>query len=692
MCIRDRVTEIPVLGESKKLEVLDISHNQIKSARNLSLLTNLRNLNISFNLLKSQQEFCVEIIALKDLIRLDSRKNVYNSLPLSKAEIEDYRSSIISSLPQTLVCVDGETVRDCERENLLHCSCASKRLFKLTDTFDSEVFRDVTEVTGERIFRNMSNCTYESAANRESDRENRAPNCEEIAGDTKDSVGKIRDKFMSNIQEFDEALSRLKRESKMSEREGTKSKGMVVREPPEELNVSKIVATPESVQILREQRPHERDETIELVRALDVSKDYCTEEKSVSTMKKLKKQRNITDEFRKVFKEELDSLRYDLKDKIDKYRESKSISMRSGDATLYSNQEKSTESRRAMDSITRKCEDNEKELKRVQEKMKDLARKMQAEKESEREQKKELNRSISALKQKVELIETHSRSLSFGNNQYKRKGVMSVCIQTDNPSHESLAVKQTIKNTFRKYAKEDNKIHAESINSLISCLSLELKKHKSKRQVQSIISSLVKAVEEDGCIDLNAFRAELNSKITMDKDCASTKSTPSLKHEKITVKERKYMKKLQEILFRESFKAVDKIMAKLFLLNKHKVKTIYEVAMNVAMKDFFRYKLSSKEAKILFFAGKCPNQAVTKESIKDIYLQDLTFTSSLSLVLQHKKHQQNSVLVLIVMLGRIEKAIKKTAEEADTIYDPIARTYTLKSPTQVSPLFVIDYY
>ena len=631
--------------------MLDISHNQIKSAKNLSLLKSLRDLNISFNLLKSQEEFCAEISALKELIKIDTRKNVYNSIPSSEAEMNDYRVSIIRSLPNNLVNLDGETVRDYERD--CERDCESKRLFKLTDTFDSEVFKNITETAGERLFRNMTNRTNESH-NRESDRENKAPNFEIGITDNEITVGKIREKFINNIQEFDEALNRLKQETKL----------------PQELSISNIVPCDYN-------KP--QDETIELAHALDVTK---IEDKSI--MKR--RGRNIADELRKVFKEELDSLRSDLKGKIDKYKESKSVSMRYGDITLCSNQEKSIESKRVINSITKRCEDNEKELKRMQSKMKKLAKRIQEDKESEYAQKKELNRSISALKQKIESIEIHNRSLSIGNasTSHKRRAVLGVSIPTESEDN----MKKTLKNVFIKYAKE-NKVYMENINFFISHLSSELQKYKSKKDVQSTILRVTKKMKENGYIDFNIFMNLLNFNTAS--SCTSLKSTPCSRQscEKIETKERKYMKRLHKVIFKEPAKVIDSVVGKLFFLSKCKVKAIYEIIMNKTMKDFFYYKIHNKQAKILFYTGNYYNQPITKENIKEIYSQDLTFTASLSVALRNKRRVQNTILMMVVLLG---KMATEDMKEADTLYDSSRRLYLLKNQSQVYPLFIIDYY
>ncbi len=511
----------------------------------------------------------------------------------------------------------------------------------------------------------------------------------------------------------------------------------------------------------------DRDESRELVAALDIKGEgkvadrrslqekprdsanvsECREEPSRQIVGK------IATEFRKVFREELDALRSDLRTKLDRYKEAKNMSTRTVDCSFRSRKPaEEVVSEEALRTIQKKCEDNERKLHHMRHKMSKLVRAVRQNKENEGAQKQFYDSNIEQLKQRIATVESTSftqtrvsransaisRSFvcdpdsSGGNSSFMQPQTFHVNVQTDaadsNPARKLLDA-EAAKALFLRHSKGNRAIPATCINQLARDL-MEMAP-AGRKTVSDAIVDLTKTASRVGYITLDTLISECGlkemgrprrsleprkgpmarrrAKSQWERTMTQPKSGAASKEEetgtKSVRKEVKYMRQLQRFLCEELTRGTEgkarEALSKLFCLRRlllHDAVGLLGRA-RAETKKTFRARLASGAAQVLFYAGSRADQ---RKVVERKLGAQLVFTNNIDISLKLKEKQ---ILVAAVELGkciRVEDRTKGFAgydgmhdlfrEDADSLYYANDGLYIVKSIDQICPAYIVEYH
>jgi len=482
----NKIQKVPALPKLTNLNVLNLSYNQLITADNLSILKNLKELDVSFNCIKSKEDFHTEISKLKKLAKVNSRGN-FNSIDMNSYD---------SSLHINLKSYENNSRQPFTNNN--------EKLFKLTDTFDLDILKDSESRCGE----------FKSYRTEMNQYNNITPN---ISTENKE---KTRNTYIKNIRSFDQSFNLLKEKSyKLSNR----SKGNVNKTSEEDYIAHNVM-----------DEYHTRS---------NYNKGSLSISDNTEAHTVLKKD-IITEEFRKVFKEELNSLRDDLKLKLDKYKEAKSITGRTCES---------------IGSVNKKCEENELKIIQIQNKVNKIAQKIKKDGKDKIKHKKQLQKSISELQCKVQSIENSS----FINYSTHIK-----------------QPEEIIEQVFKVYSKGSDRISSNAINGLAKTLINKLEKKELSKSIADIIVDVTKVISKYGHITLPMLMAQCG-----------------MIHE-VEGKSKTYVRRIErEVLKGGDIEKMKRVLVKLFDLYGLKISSVQWFDM---LKKF-----KNREAKLVFYAGKC---------------------------------------------------------------------------------------
>jgi len=654
--------------------------------------------NISNNLIKNQENLCEEIFKLTNLVKIDTRQNVFNSIPLESKEIEQFRFSFIYNFSQTIIEIDGIPITNEERSNTflyysqqpLSDHMKNTRLFKLTETLDTQILKihEIIDSSRKELIKHenmrdsshlISNNTQSSlfSTNKKISRDPSEPKAASVSeiqnirkrGDS--TATKIKRNFIENIKEFDEALNEFKKKSKSaftslkesfkepeySGNNNTKNdeeeKANIINQykAADQITELPTLSNPQEISsnIQNDEQKIEnskiQDESKDLISVLNLKdnsrighktawsehfqsnknyddsiiksqQDAIQEDKSIS---------KISNVFSKLFKEELGALKSDLKDKLEKYRESKNNSMRTMDYSSNFEKEALSEQKTAIYSIQQRCDDNEKKLSRMRSKMHKLIKVFKKTKENEGNQQKEIYQTLHYLKQKINDIEEREKTIlenSALSNSLILKQTTNENIQTENneikiKKLENLTEKN-LQKIFEKYSKGNKAIPLQQINNFSKNLIKELENYKFEKSIPDILIDLTKISAKYGYLNLENLvfccisqktrnRAKSVSKTNI-KRTKSNNNSIIINHKKYSDIQ-KYLEKLQEISIQEfetriKTEKFDTILRKIFENANLKLGKIFEVSnIKREIQAFFIGKIKNGNAKLLFYLG-----------------------------------------------------------------------------------------
>ena len=766
-------------------KLLTHSHNRLKTIEHISCLRTLRDLNISFNLVKNKEDFSEAVFKLGPLVKIDTRQNLFNSKYYAgndKCESDQYRFSFIYNFSETISMIDGVTITNDERANtFLYYSqqpaieyMKNTRLFKLTETLDTQLVK-IHEIM-DSARRELSRHELLRESSKDMDTRNTPENFAtgikaasvQCNGSRPMSISEApksvleknatstAKKLDANLKEFDHALKELKGGAKsvLTEKDEGNSNSVLKQSKGWEKNEHYANSEFASVLSVKDKNTSFTSGHLpQKFKTLDQSGEAKKQgsgiaanyqsyiEGSYNSEKHKKGDSNlgkstevgigetpqegrkmvtkITGEFRKVFREELDSLKNDLRGKMDKYRESKNMSMRSIDCSMKQKGEENTDTTCMVQTIQQKCEENEKKLRRMRSKMNKLIRMVKKTKENEGVQKEFYDTSIAQLKQKMSVLETQNTSFSYSrkpplkpsqensrsfmlndssavaseisrsNSQAapRKRSVFNVNIQTELRDPE-VQPADILKRIFEKHAMGNKAIPSGHLNKIARDIMDSLRDYPLSRPISDIIVELTKNANKNDCITLDnvLLSCGLKPVSTMNKRSPRIHRSESRKSvgEKRVIQKRgksvcaryqtnrtekhilhKLTKGLEEEMggYGNREKIEEQIM-KLFGTKGCHVAKISKIGPKMDERKFFFLKMKASTAKLLFYAGATRGMKRVAERRSGVKFGELVFSGSL--VPGTKGNAE--ALLAVVYLGKERKVETKKSNTAQGIF------------------------